>query len=32
MHEFLAGLVFLAIVMVPCIVALTVNLGDAGSE
>jgi hypothetical protein len=30
MHDFLAGVVFVAIVMAPCIVALTVKLGDAG--
>jgi hypothetical protein len=32
MHDFLAGLVFIAIVMAPCIVALTVKLGSSGSE
>jgi hypothetical protein len=32
MHDFLAGVVFIAIVMAPCVVALTVKLGDGGSE
>jgi hypothetical protein len=32
MHDFLAGIVFVAIVMAPCVLALTVKLGDAGSE
>ena len=32
MHDFLAGVVFIAIVMAPCVVALTVKLGDTGSE
>ena len=29
MHEFFVGLVFIAIVMAPCVVALTTRLDDA---
>jgi hypothetical protein len=32
MHDFLMGLVFVALVMTPCVVALTVKLDDAKSK
>jgi hypothetical protein len=32
MHDFLAGLVFVAIVMTPCVLALTVKLDDRDSK
>jgi hypothetical protein len=32
MRDFLAGLVFVAMVMAPCVLALTVNLHDADSK
>ena len=32
MHDFLMGLVVVALVMTPCVVALTVKLDDAKSK
>jgi hypothetical protein len=32
MHDFLAGLVFVAMVMAPCVLALTVKLHDVDSK
>jgi hypothetical protein len=32
MHDFVMGLVFLVVVMAPCVVALTVKLDDADSK
>lgn len=32
MHDFLVGLVFVAMVMAPCVVALTTPLGDGRSK
>jgi hypothetical protein len=32
MHDFLVGLVFVAMVMTPCVVALTVKRHDADSK
>jgi hypothetical protein len=32
MHDFLVGVLFIAIVFTPCVVALTVRLGDRGSK
>ena len=32
MHDFLVGLMFVAMVMAPCVIALTTPLGDAGSK
>jgi len=29
MHEFLVGLLFIAVVMTPCVVALTTRMDDA---
>jgi hypothetical protein len=32
MHEFLVGLVFVALVLSPCVAALTVKLQDGGRD
>ena len=32
MHDFLAGVLFVAIVIGPCVVALTTRLDDRGSK
>jgi len=32
MHDFVMGLLFLVVVMAPCVVALTVKLDDADSK
>jgi hypothetical protein len=32
MHDFLVGVLFIAMVMAPCVVALTVRLDDRGSK
>jgi len=32
MHDFLVALVFMAMLMTPCVMALTTRLDDAGSD
>lgn len=32
MHDFVIGVLFLAMVMTPCVVALTMPLGDSDSK